>query len=179
MEEGRATGVRPRTDPTQDKDQDKGQEGPRQGHPRQDKDKTRTPTTSSGVKTRTPTTSSGNGTGHSSIRTLNAVPVSDHDGETLQRSGQRDIGIFRILGVPDFMSWPASKNPTPSAPSSPTSQSTARWRKRTTGPDRAAHRPWPRPRSRKIGHATNRDNQQPVDAAAIPQGRAWPDAWIQ
>jgi hypothetical protein len=84
MEEGRATGVRPRTDPTQDKDQDKGQEGPRQGHPRQDKDKTRTPTTSSGVKTRTPTTSSGNGTGHSSIRTLNAVPVSDHDGETLR-----------------------------------------------------------------------------------------------
>lgn len=44
---------------------------------------------------------------------------------------------------------------------------------------RSAHRLWPRPRNRKIGNATKRDNQQPLDAAAIPQRRAWPDDWIQ
>jgi hypothetical protein len=102
MEEGRAIGMRPRTDPTpQDKDThdfvgqwdralpDKTRTPTRQGHPRLRED-----------KTRTPTTSSGNGTGHSSIRTLNAVPVSDHGGETLQRSGQRYVGIFPNFGCP-------------------------------------------------------------------------------
>ena len=50
----------------------------------------------------------------------------------------------------------------------------AHYRPRPRGPP-----PWTWPRSRKIGHATNRDNQQRLDAAAIPQGRAWPDAGIQ
>jgi hypothetical protein len=36
------------------------------------------------------------------IRWVNAVTVSDHGGETFQRSGQRSVGIFWILGVPDF-----------------------------------------------------------------------------
>ena len=50
----------------------------------------------------------------------------------------------------------------------------AHYRPRPRGPP-----PWTWPRSRKIGHATNRDNQQRLDAAANPQGRAWPDAGIQ
>jgi hypothetical protein len=36
------------------------------------------------------------------IRLVNAVAVSDHGGETFQRSGQRYVGVFWNLGVPDF-----------------------------------------------------------------------------
>ena len=66
--------------------------------------------------------------------------------------------------------WPASNNPPQSAPSSPTSKSTARWTKRTTG-QQSAHRPlWPRDTPPAAPPKEKPGRQH--EAATNPQGRA-------
>ncbi len=77
-------------------------------------------------------------------------------------------------------SWPASKNPPPSAPSSPTSKSMARGRKRTTDPPRAHRPPWPRdipPATKPVLSTVEGPKAKPGrqhGAAKIPQGSARP-----
>jgi len=78
-------------------------------------------------------------------------------------------GTLRIVAS---IEEPTANNPPPSAPSSPTSKSTARWRKRTTDPPRA-HRPlWLR--DTPPGTTPKAKPGRPHEAATIPQGSARP-----
>ena len=80
------------------------------------------------------------------------------------------IDVSTCVHSARYGSWPASKNPQSSVPSSPTSKSMARWSNRTTGPPRAP-RP-PRPRDIPSAPTPRPKPGRRHDTATIPQGRA-------